>query len=160
MNEVKEQRTALAEKTPQSMIATAKEYFAKNPDEKITYFGIGRYNVPIYRNNLELGERDIAEALEKVLGKKKEPTSKDPSANQEGEVFECSECGEQFETLEEAITLYECGDCGVTFSRENSANDNHQCPDCFKFGSVLTKQGCPECQEGELEEGETETVKP
>ncbi len=69
-------------------------------------------------------------------------------------VWKCQDCDEVTEDKEDLIKLYECPECGQVFSRENSYNDNHQCPDCMKFSSILTTEGCPECQEGECEEVE------
>lgn len=70
------------------------------------------------------------------------------------QLYKCRNCDE-ITLVDEAdtITLYECGECGTVFSQENSYTGyNHQCPDCHKFSSKLTDEGCPECQEGELEE--------
>lgn len=70
--------------------------------------------------------------------------------------FTCNACGEEFDTNDDAVTLYECADCGNRFTRETSADgDSHRCPDCNKFGAKVSEQGCPECNEGELVEGET-----
>ena len=65
--------------------------------------------------------------------------------------FTCNSCSQEFEDAEEAVALYECGECGTVFSRDTSANNNHQCPECNKFGHKVSRLGCPECGEGELE---------
>lgn len=66
--------------------------------------------------------------------------------------LQCNCCDQDFEDDEDAVALYECADCGSTFTKETSASENHQCPDCNKFGRKLSDRGCPECNEGELEE--------
>lgn len=61
----------------------------------------------------------------------------------------CTECDEPFEDTTDCSPLYECGECGDQFTRAD-ANDTNRCPDCGKFGSKLTDDGCPECNQGEV----------
>ena len=77
---------------------------------------------------------------------KTQPADEDPDR------FRCDSCDATFADDCEGVSLYECNDCGSRFTRETSANDNHQCPDCSKFGSKVSDCGCPECNEGELQE--------
>ena len=71
--------------------------------------------------------------------------------------FICNACEEPFEDDRDAVSLYECSEDGTLFTRETSACGNHQCPDCNKFGSKISNQGCPLCNEGELQEIEKDT---
>lgn len=64
--------------------------------------------------------------------------------------YSCSECGETFDSLDDAVTIYECGECGQTFSENDSPNGKNQCPECNRFAAKLFDQGCPECGQGEL----------
>jgi hypothetical protein len=67
--------------------------------------------------------------------------------------FKCNSCDTLWADEPEYVTLYECSDCGVVFSKENSlTGDGHQCPSCHKFSAKLSDVGCPDCQEGEVEE--------
>lgn len=68
--------------------------------------------------------------------------------------YQCEACGALSE--EEAGPLYECGECGTQFNRETSYNFNHQCPNCdnHKFSSKIAAQSCYECNEGEVSEVE------
>lgn len=69
------------------------------------------------------------------------------------ERFECDQCCARFESDDDAVTLYECGECGTRFTQETSSNGSgHSCPGCNKFGAKVSDCGCPECNEGELQQ--------
>jgi len=66
--------------------------------------------------------------------------------------YECDSCEETFEDNTDVVTIYECRPCDIKFTQETSMNGNRQCPDCGKLGALFTSRGCPECNEGELNE--------
>lgn len=90
-----------------------------------------------------------------------EPATPDPAGEGDPEdvpspSWRCSAC--DYETTEEPeeLVLYECSRCGEVYDRESSADgDSNRCATCNVFGALLTRQGCPECGQGEMEEEAT-----
>ena len=69
--------------------------------------------------------------------------------------YRCASCERLTEDTGETETLYECPDGCGTFTRSYSyTGDNHQCPSCRRFSTKVGDLGCPECQDGELEEAD------
>lgn len=67
-------------------------------------------------------------------------------------LWKCQEC-EYLSEQGDLITLYECNNCGTVFSADNSYDGaGNRCPDCGKFAAKKTREGCPECDEGECDE--------
>jgi hypothetical protein len=73
--------------------------------------------------------------------------------NQATAKLRCSSCEETFDDDSAVVPLYECRDCGDRYTPETSADGcSHRCPSCNKFGAKVSDMGCPECNEGELED--------
>lgn len=73
-------------------------------------------------------------------------------------VLVCESCTAVCMPEDAGPAVYECGGCGA-FNRDQSADgDSSRCPSCNKFAGKLHDRSCPECEIGELEEGERWTI--
>ena len=69
----------------------------------------------------------------------------------EAKIWKCGDCDAVFADENQGEgSVYECGNCGTRFTY--GSNDSNRCPDCGKFSAKQGDEGCPDCQEGVLEE--------
>lgn len=69
--------------------------------------------------------------------------------------LQCNDCEHLFNHDDVESPLYSCSRCGSEFTRSSSMDgDSNRCPNCNIFAAKEADITCPECESGDVEEGE------